>query len=136
VQRIEAVADILPRAVRQLRQPVGPNKLVNRRWFVNWLATLVTAADEIPCIVEDISAGGARLRVGLLSPQSGEAVTLVIVNYAPIAGLIAWQSRQRVGLKFNERQPFVEVLLVKAARQAVGSGIHTSNTRMGTLARL
>jgi hypothetical protein len=124
------VGDTLTSIVRQLRRPA--NKFLDRRWSANWLAALVTSTDRIPCIVEDISAGGAKLRVGPL-PQSEEAVSLVIANYEPIAGLVAWRSGHRIGLTFNERQPIVEGLLVKAAKQAVSSFIRTSSTRVGRL---
>jgi hypothetical protein len=126
------VADTPPSVVRQLRGPEGPNKVLHRRWSVNWLASLTTSSDQIPCIVEDISPGGAKLRVGLL-PQSEETVTLIIVDYEPIVGVVAWRSGGRVGLKFRERQAFVEELLLKAAKQAVGSFTESAATRIGTL---
>ena len=96
---------------------------------------LVTSTDELLCIIEDLSDGGAKLRVGTL-PPSEEAVALVIANHEPIGGVIAWRSGDRIGLTFNERQPFVEDLLLKAAQQAVSSFTSTAKTRAGRLSEL
>jgi hypothetical protein len=126
------VADTRASMVRQLRRPA--NKL-DRRWPTNWLAALVTSTDQFLCIIEDISDGGAKLRVGAL-PSSEEAVALVIANYEPIGGVVAWRSGDRIGLTFNERQPFVEELLLKAAKQAVSSVTPTPRTRAGKLSEL
>jgi len=120
-------------SVRQLRRPA--NKL-NRRWPINWLAALVTSTDQFLCIIEDLSDGGAKLRVGQLPPSSEQAVALVIANYEPIGGVVAWRSGNRIGLTFNERQPFVEDLLLKAAQQAVSSFTPTAKTRAGKLSEL
>jgi PilZ domain len=119
-------------SVRQLRRPA--NKL-NRRWPTNWLAKLVTSTDEFLCIIEDLSDGGAKLRVGPRLP-SEEAVSLVIANYEPIGGVIAWRSGDRIGLTFNERQPFVEDLLLKAAQQVASSFTPAAKTRAGRLSEL
>jgi hypothetical protein len=119
--------------VRQLRRPA--NKL-NRRWPINWLAALVTSTDQFLCIIEDLSDGGAKLRVGQLPFSSEQAVALVIANYEPIGGVVAWRSGSRIGLTFNERQPFVEDLLLKAAQQAVSSFTPTAKTRAGKLSEL
>ncbi len=118
--------------VRPLRRPA--NKL-DRRWPTNWLVKLVTSTDELLCIIEDLSEGGAKLRVGLLAP-SEEAVKLVIAKYEPIDGIIAWRSGDRIGVTFKERQPFVEELLLKAAKQAVRSVTPTAKTRAGRLSEL
>ncbi len=126
------MADTPPGMVRQLRRPT--NKLT-RRWSTHWLAALVTSTDQILCIVEDISDGGAKLRLGQ-PPPSEEAVSLVIAGYEPIAGSVAWRSRDRIGVTFNERQPFVEELLLKAAKQAVSSVTQTARTRAGKLIEL
>lgn len=128
----EPVSETRASLVRQLRRPANQ---LNRRWSTHWLAALVTATDHIACIVEDISAGGAKLRVGPL-PSPEEAVALVIANHEPIAGFIAWRSGDRIGLTFNERQPLVEELLLKAAKQAVSSVTPGAKTRAGRLSEL
>src|SRR5690349_14045107 len=111
------MSDTPAKIVRQLRRPASK---LDRRWPTNWLAMLVTSTDEILCIVEDISEGGAKLRVGPL-PLSEKTVALVIANHEPIDGFVAWRSDDRIGLTFNERQAFIEDLLLKAAKQAVSS---------------
>src|SRR5690242_5115904 len=118
--------------VRQLRRPANN---LDRRWPTNWLAKLITSSDQFLCIIEDMSEGGAKLHVGSL-PPSEKAVSLVIANYEPIGGAVAWRSGDRIGLTFNERQPFIEELLLKAAKQAVGSFTPTAKTRAGRLSEL
>ena len=117
--------------VRQLRRPASK---INRRWSTNWLATLVTSTGEFLCIIEDISEGGAKLRVGSLPAE--DSAQLVIGSYEPIAGLVAWRSGDRVGLTFKERQPLVEELLRKAAKQVVSSVTAAAKTRPGKLTEL
>ena len=126
------MADTPPIIVRQLRRPA--NKLT-RRWSTHWLAALVTSTDQVLCIVEDISEGGAKLRLGPLS-LSEEAVSLVIAGHEPIAGSVAWRSGNRIGVTFNERQPFVEELLLKAAKQTVSSVTPRARARAGRLIEL
>src|SRR5215472_1674528 len=129
------MADTVPNRVRQLRRPVGPDKALDRRWSANWLATLVSSTDQMLCIVEDISPGGAKLRVGL-APQSEETVTLVIASYGPIAASVALRRRDRLGLKVSRQQPLVKDLVMKAAMQTVGTVTHSTNPRMGSLVNL
>jgi hypothetical protein len=103
--------------VRQLRRPVGRNGFLHRRRPTKWLAQLHTAADESPCIVEDFSASGARLRVAL-AVAVGEAVTLTVGTAAPINARIAWRRGERLGLDFGGIQLPVAGLLMRAARAA------------------
>ena len=126
------MADTRASSVRQLRRPANQ---LNRRWPTNWLAKLVISTDDFLCIIEDLSEGGAKLRVGPL-PPSEEAVSLVIANHEPIGGIIAWRSADRIGVTFDERQPMVEELLLKAAKQAVSSFTPTAKTRAGRLSEL
>lgn len=100
--------------IRWLRRPTTRNAVFRRRWKANWIAQLETLRGPMPCIVEDISAAGAKLRVGL-SPIDGPA-SLLIVDFGPIAAHVAWRRGYRLGLHFDERQPRVRDLVVKAAR--------------------
>ena len=59
-----AMTEVFLRNVRRLRRPVDPKAPIHRRMNAKWLAELHTAIDRMPCIVEDISAGGAKLLVG------------------------------------------------------------------------
>lgn len=82
-----------------------------------WLAELRTPDDRMPCIVEDISAGGAMLHVGS-SPFEGETVSLTIVDFGPVTGSVAWRRGDRIGLRFDDAQSCTTVILAKAAKQA------------------
>ena len=110
------MTELYLRNVRQLRRPVDPKAPIHRRMSAKWLAELHTAVDRMPCIVEDISAGGAKLLVGPM-PSRGEAVALVVVDFGPVAARVAWRRGDRIGLRFAERQIGIAGMLAKAAKQ-------------------
>jgi hypothetical protein len=116
---VRAMTEICLKTVRRLRRPVNPKTPIHRRMNARWLAELNTVADRIPCIVEDISAGGAMVHVGI-SPFEGESVTLTIVDFGPVTGSIAWRRGDRIGLRFDEQQACTAGILAKAAKQATG----------------
>src|SRR5579883_207328 len=101
--------------IRRLRRPTTPNAVFRRRWRANWVAQLQTARGALPCIVEDISAAGAKLCIGPALIDGGNA-SLVIIDFDPIDAHVAWRRGHRLGLHFTERQPRVRDLVMRAAR--------------------
>jgi hypothetical protein len=100
--------------IRQLRRPPMRDTVLNTRWKTNWLARLLTPQGPLACIVEDISAEGARLRIGRAPLQEGE-VSLIVTDTAAIAAHVAWRRGGLVGLALAEDQPQVTALVVQAA---------------------
>jgi hypothetical protein len=93
--------DVNVRTLRRTPQTAG------RRLRANWPANL--RADEIQtsCRVIDISTDGA----GLSAPAGFSAnsdVWLILEQASPIRGLIVWREKGRMGLRFWDRQGWVE----------------------------
>jgi hypothetical protein len=85
---------------RSLKSPLG------RRWAAAWYAELHTRSGAVPCTVEDVSADGARVRVGRVSID-GDDVTLVFPNFNPIEVRITWRRGELLGIEFVRSQPWI-----------------------------
>lgn len=90
--------------VRQLRR--SATLPLDRRWVLAWQAELHTQRGVFPSMVEDVSADGAKVRVGS-NPIDGEHVTLVLPNCSPIEARIAWRRREHIGVQFLTRQSWM-----------------------------
>jgi hypothetical protein len=96
----DLAAEIPGDNVRRLRRPV--RSLFDRRWTTAWYADLHTEHRPLPCWVEDVSANGAKLRVGFIPAgfAVGEKLSLVLPNFDAIAARLAWYRRDRIGVQF------------------------------------
>jgi hypothetical protein len=92
---------------------------LDRRWATAWYAELRTRLRPLPCWVEDVSADGAKLRVGFIPADFtiGEPISLVLPNFNAVAARVAWHRRDRIGVHFHESQPWI-VELVQGFAQA------------------
>jgi hypothetical protein len=88
--------------VRRLRRPV--KSYLDQRQATAWNAEIHTRSGPVPCIVEDVSVDGAKVRVGCV-PIDGDDVTLIIPNYSPITARIVWRRRKCIGVQFSTSQP-------------------------------
>jgi hypothetical protein len=89
-----------------LRRPAGSAVSAGRRYQVNWTAELRAGADRVPCVVLDVSSGGACLRIKHVPPGPGPLL-LVAPTILPIPVAVAWRKRNRIGLRFLEEQQWV-----------------------------
>jgi len=96
--------------VRPLRRPVKSS--LDRRWPTEWFANLRTQSGVLPSIVENVSADGAKVRVGGI-PIGGENVSLVLLNCSPIEARIAWRRREHIGLHFLAHQSWLVDLVLR-----------------------
>jgi hypothetical protein len=90
--------------VRPLRRS-GESPL-DRRWALAWYAELRTQRGLFPSMVENVSADGAKIRVGS-NLIDGEHVTLILPNCTPIEARIAWHRREHIGVQFLTRQSWI-----------------------------
>lgn len=104
-----------PRNLRPLRRSAGPRPGYHGRWATSLPAQLRTQRGAVPCVVEDISASGARLHVGRAAVPSNH-VFLLLENYGTLAARVAWRRSSRLGLHFAVRHP---ALLALAADPAM-----------------
>ncbi len=109
-------------AARHLRKPLTEHAVFLRRWKTNWLGALQTASGNAPCLIEDISAAGAKLDLDR-APAEGSAVSLVIADAGTIPARVAWRTGDQVGLQFSEKQPWVLDLVVKAVEASPDDSI-------------
>ena len=107
-------AEIPADNVRRLRRPV--QSLFDRRWVTAWYADLHAERRPLPCWVEDVSADGAKLRVGFIPAALvvGEALSLVLANVNAIAARVAWHRRDRIGVQFCGSEPWLVELALRA----------------------
>jgi hypothetical protein len=95
---------------------VRPGKsALDRRWATAWSAQLHLLSGSIRCVVEDISAKGARLRVAAeVDAAAEEQTSLALGKSAPIAVRIAWRRDDWIGVQFSTPQPWLVDLVVQA----------------------
>ena len=84
---------------------------LERRWPLAWYSELHTQSGVLPSMVENVSADGAKLRVGSI-PIDGESVSLVILNCSPIEARIAWRRSEHIGIQFLIRQSWIVDLVL------------------------
>jgi hypothetical protein len=73
-----------------------------RRKFL-WSGVLQTARGPMPCLVAELSRGGARLSLAT-ELAIGQAVTLVVAGSGSFRGSVAWTEAGSVGLEFGAAQ--------------------------------
>ena len=66
------------------------------------------AARSVKVTLQDISQGGARLRIGPSPLDIGEAV-LTLPDLPPTAGVVRWIAQSQVGISFNALLPFEQL---------------------------
>jgi PilZ domain len=73
-----------------------------KRAKVLWPATLVADAEHLDCIILDLSANGARIRVAGGVPMPISEVVLEIPRFGAFSATAAWNSETELGLRFAE----------------------------------
>lgn len=102
----------LPSEARVVR--AGKSAL-DRRWATAWAARLDLRSGSVQCLVEDISANGAKLRVGAeVDAAAEEQAALALGKYAQIRVRIAWRRDDVMGVQFSLAQPWLVDLVVQA----------------------
>jgi len=72
--------------------------------------------DEINNVeVEDISMGGAKIKMHGATPELKTAVTLEMAPFGDVRGLVAWSRRNSIGLKFDDSNESIGELLYALA---------------------
>jgi hypothetical protein len=95
---------------------VRPGKsALDRRWATAWTAQLHLTSASIRCLVEDISARGARLRVASeVNATAEEHASLVFANHPAMWVRIAWRRDDWIGVQFSSPQPWLVDMVVQA----------------------
>ena len=94
-----SIADEIPKIIdsasdeRERRQHV--------RSSVLWKAELFNGIRRAECDVLNISDGGARLRMKTAFSANGE-VTIRSIHFGERKGMVIWQDKDRIGIKFND----------------------------------
>ena len=91
--------------IRVLRRPASASPGA-RRLRANWPASIRSSGKHADCRLIDISGDGASIA----APGAGcdATATWLIVNQVPMLASIVWRKGERLGLKFRERQVWVE----------------------------
>lgn len=73
-------------------------------------------ADVIKTVeVEDISMGGAKIKINGEAPGMKTHITLEMAPFGDVRGLIAWSRRNSVGIKFDDSNESIGELLYALA---------------------
>jgi hypothetical protein len=96
--------------VRTLRRPESEGPA--RRLRANWPAEIRAGGARIACTVLDVSSGGAHVRVEQ-SPPASDRIWLLVENVGPVAAELAWQRKDRIGLRFLKDQEWVSRICKK-----------------------
>jgi hypothetical protein len=80
-----------------------PDSAEERRAHLVWGGVLQTARGPVPCMVTDLSRGGARLSIATVLPV-GQAVTLIVTGIGTFRGTVVWTDPGRAGLQFAAPQ--------------------------------
>jgi DNA-binding response OmpR family regulator len=76
----------------------------HRRKPVLWAAELETATQRYDCVVLDVSAQGAKVRVAApLAPQ--QAVAVIIERFGRLRGEVVWIGHSLAGIRFTDEIP-------------------------------
>jgi hypothetical protein len=101
---------------RVIGRLVRPGKTaLHRRWATAWAAQLQSRGGSVRCLVEDVSAHGARLRVSAaVDAAVDEPASLAFARHTPIPVRIAWHRDDWIGVQFATPQPWLVDLVVQA----------------------
>jgi hypothetical protein len=103
---------VIGRVVRQ-----GKSAL-DRRWSTAWMAQLHVIGSSSRCLVEDVSAHGARLRVAAgVDAAVDEQASLAFAKHAAIPVRIAWRRDDWIGVQFSTPQPWLVDMVVQATER-------------------
>jgi hypothetical protein len=64
-----------------------------------WSGVLQTARGPCPCLVVDLSGGGARVS-GVVAVEIGQSVTLVVSGMGLYRGTVVWRESGSLGISF------------------------------------
>jgi hypothetical protein len=81
-----------------------------KRANVLWPATLLADGERFDCIILDLSANGARLRVAG-STEALKGLVLEAPRFGSLMGDVAWRRETELGLRFNDDPEEVAALL-------------------------
>lgn len=73
----------------------------NPRRAVLWTGQLTIGDHSFDCQIWNISFGGAKVNIGLPFAK-GTEVTLSLENKGKFTGTVMWQTKENIGIKFNE----------------------------------
>jgi hypothetical protein len=73
---------------------------------MNWPGEIRFLRVRRPCVVADVSSGGASIRADGV-PEGIIDVKLVLAGGPPIAATVAWRARGRIGLRFRAEQDWI-----------------------------
>jgi hypothetical protein len=91
----------------------GKNRRKFERVTVLWSGTLNCGARTLDCLIVNVSAGGAMVRVE--TPDlCKKSVVLRSPRFGELAGEVTWRQGKELGIEFKETPEAVSKLLGKA----------------------
>lgn len=75
----------------------------HKRKPVLWSARVETGRDVAPCVILDLSLGGAKLKGTAEGAKTRDRVMLVIDRFGAIPAEVVWARSGHMGLRFTDR---------------------------------
>jgi hypothetical protein len=82
----------------------------NKRKPVLWAARLESKDGSAPCIILDLSMGGAKLR-GISPSRVRQPITLVIDRFGSLHGEVVWARMGLLGMSFSDAPAHIAKIL-------------------------
>jgi hypothetical protein len=126
VQRIDAREQSTADSAEQVedkmaKQQEEPGDFTEQRKFprtgVSWPGTLETSAETVECTVVNLSANGARLKLGVPLTVNNWSGTLTIPSLGAFKARVAWSTPRganEIGLTFQDPPAAVALALAAA----------------------
>jgi hypothetical protein len=83
----------------------------HKRKPVLWSARIEARDEIVPCIILDLSLGGAKLKGQAASARTRDRVMLVIDRFGAIPAEVVWSRSGHMGLRFTERPESVSHII-------------------------
>ena len=93
----------------------GREARVFNRQEIGRSATLCFGDSITAVEVEDISMGGAKIKMSSGAPEIKTVVRLEMAPFGDVRGLVAWSRRNSVGIKFDDSNESIGELLYALA---------------------
>ena len=95
----ENIQQFLESNLEDLSDPADRREQTRRS--VMWGALALSSGLQFKCVVLNISAGGAKIRIAQPFPP-GTPVTLMVTRFGEFPAYVVWERGERLGLKFQE----------------------------------
>ena len=86
---------------REVESEINADRRRQRRRRVMWIGTVAKGGISQPCVILDLSSGGAKVHLPFPLPLQRESITLSCAHIGSVITDTVWQNCNFAGLKFK-----------------------------------